>query len=400
MITISVICNQSLMEKSVGLFNLGLNLGGAEGIARIWILKIVFFVVGLPLLLYKYRANSRLKFFFDLSIGLVITLVLLLSIEGIFYMLNRPAPVTPSVDKPKSSVKFSEPYVETNDFIGYELKSDLEVTVTQTVGDEVIYELFYALDDKRRRITPLEQAISRDKFILFFGGSFTFGDGVANDETLPAYIGHFTDEYTPYNYGVSGYGTQQMLAKLQRDDIRQEIEGESGIAIYTFICPHVGRVIGSALVHNTWGKSMPYYTLDSEDNLVHRGNFVSGRPFLSILYPTLGISQVAKYFNLNLPRINDSHYQLTAKVIEESGNLLKEKVGVDDLYVLFYPKSNCSTLLIPHLETAGIPYLDYSNLLNGNHKEGLWQPDGHPTSKAYKLVAKKLISDLALNDRN
>ncbi len=390
----TIICNQSIMEKSLGLFGIGLNLGGAEGIARVWTLKIVFFVLGLPLLLYKYRLNTHLKLFFDLSVGLIITLVLLLGLEGFFYILNLPQP---SSGGQKSSVQFSEPYVELDEFLGYQLKVDLKVEVVQTVADEVIYKLTYAMDENRRRVTPLEQTEARANFILFFGGSFTFGDGVANNETLPAYVGHFALEHRPYNYGVPGYGTQQMLAKLQRDDLSEEIQDGSGIAIYTFICPHVGRVIGTSQVHNTWGKSMPYYTLDFNDKLIRQGDFVSGRPILSLLYPALSVSQTAKYFNITLPRINDSHYQLTARVIEESANILKEELKVDDFYVLFYPRATCSSLLIPHLDAANIKYLDYSTLFT-DHEKDFWQPDGHPTAKAYKIIAEKLTVDLDISD--
>ena len=74
-----------------------------------------------------------------------------------------------------------------------------------------------------------------------------------------------------------------------------------------------------------------------------------------------------------------------------------EELKVDDFYVLFYPRSSCSPLLIPHLEIANIKYLDYSTLFVDQQKD-LWQPDGHPTAKANKIVAEKLTIELNITD--
>src|SRR5439155_3453419 len=132
-----------------------------------------------------------------------------------------------------------------------------------------------------RRVTPIAGCSScRTKFLLFFGCSVAFGSGVKDTETVPFYASQFAPAYRAYNYGIPGYGTQQVLARLQSEKIDQEVNEKNGILIYVFIDHHVRRVIGS-LDTIRWGASWPYYTLDASDNLVRKGTFTSGRPFLS-----------------------------------------------------------------------------------------------------------------------
>jgi hypothetical protein len=321
--------------------------------------------------------------------GLIITVVLLLFIEGLFYTLNTSKPSTL-----KSLLYYSEPYVEPNELLGYRLKPDVQVPVLQTIGDKVIYEVVYSTDKNSRRNSPVDNPENRTNFILFFGGSYTFGDGVNDDETLPAYVGGFAPEYMPYNYGVPGYGTQQMLAKFQSGEIVEEIHEVQGIVIYNFICAHISRVIGASNVVNVWGRFMPYYALDSNDRLVRKGDLVSDRPMLTILYAAVGVTQTAKYFNIRLPRIRDEHIRLTVRVIEESARAFKEEFDSDAFYVLIYPEAGCSSI-IPYLDQANVKYLDYSTLFTLEDEE-LWQPDRHPTAEAFKLVAEKLTRDIGI----
>ncbi len=380
-----------------GLFGVSLQLGGTESLVRIWVLKIVCLTTGLPLLLYRYRAHPQGKVFFDAAVGLLFVLVLLLFIEGLFFVLNRAKPAAPG--PAPLATTFSDSYVEPDAWLGYKLKPSVKITATQKSGEDIIYEHIYATDEQRRRVTPVaESPETRDQFILFFGGSFTFGDGLAAAETLPAAVGRAAPAIMPYNYGVSGYGTQQMLARLQQGDMRSEVEQAAGAAVYTFICPHINRVAGSMSVMNTWGSVMPNYILNSGGELVRHGNFSTGRPALSVIYAALGISQTARYFNVNIPRLNNSHYRLTARVIQESARAFEQQFGSDDFYALIYPGNGaCAGPLTPHLDQLGLKYFDYSDLI-ARSDEGMWQPDGHPTATAQKIVAGQLAADLGLTE--
>jgi hypothetical protein len=55
----------------------------------------------------------------------------------------------------------------------------------KSVDGEVIFDVQYSFDDLYRRIVPWQPANDVDKFIVFFGGSQTFGEGLNDEETIP-----------------------------------------------------------------------------------------------------------------------------------------------------------------------------------------------------------------------
>ncbi|MCB9104507.1 MAG: SGNH/GDSL hydrolase family protein [Anaerolineales bacterium] len=386
-------CNQWLVAQFVGLLGINLNLVGTDGLARLWFLKSVFVLMGLPLVFYKFRHDSRGRLLFDISMGLVFMLITLITVEGIFYALNlRKMASTPQI-----TTTYSQVYIEPDEELGYTLKPLTRATAIQKQGDEVVYDVTYTTDALGRRPTPIDKPDERSHFILFFGGSYTFGDGLWDDETLPAQVGELAPEYKPYNYGVPGYGTQQLLVKLQSDEILDEVPERDGIAIYVFICAHIKRVVGTTDVQNTWGRYMPYYFLDANDQLVRQSDLVTARPWLSAIDALVGISQTGKYFNITLPRINDNHRRLTARIIAEAQQSFRDKYQSDAFYVLIYPHNPCAAEIIPFLEEVNVKVLDYSTLFKFGDA-GLWIPDGHPTASAQKIVAQKLVTDLGLAD--
>lgn len=280
--------------------------------------------------------------------------------------------------------------------LGYKAAPHSSIRSVLKKNGKVIEKLEYSIDGFSRRMTPVEREADRRYFALFFGCSVTFGHGVKDNETLPYYFSQFAPGCQPYNYGYPGYGPQQMLAKLEDDRIQSEIPQKDGILIYTFIDHHVQRSIGSMSVYSRWGARMPYYTWEG-DRLIRKGNFATGRPFLSLLYRLFGFSQILHYYEVDFPRTRPSDIQLTAKIIEESGKRFRDKFKSEDFYVVFFPGSGLYVQsLKSYFDKLGVKYLDYSELLDKREGDFYLPGDGHPNSKGYFTVARKLAEDLAI----
>lgn len=56
--------------------------------------------------------------------------------------------------------------------------------------------------------------------ILVLGDSFTFGDEVSDDETYPHYLESLLPDTEVLNFGVSGYGHDQMLLYLREEGVK------------------------------------------------------------------------------------------------------------------------------------------------------------------------------------
>ncbi|MCB0213954.1 MAG: SGNH/GDSL hydrolase family protein, partial [Anaerolineae bacterium] len=209
-----------------------------RSVVIIWIADVVLVLVGLVLAL-----SGSLGTLLNALIGVIFTALLLYGIELFYYRLNHPSTPPEANAAPPPAISregdYTQDFTHPDELLGYVVRPDAQIHSIKKMGDEVIYDVVYTTDSYHRRITPVDNPEQRDKFMLFFGDSFTFGEGVHDNETLPYYVAQDLPDYMPYNYGLSGYGPQQMLAKLQSDDLATEVTESDGIAIYIFIDAHV-----------------------------------------------------------------------------------------------------------------------------------------------------------------
>ena len=75
------------------------------------------------------------------------------------------------------------------------------------------FDVIYEFDERGRKAIPQNEGITRT--MHFFGDSFTFGFGVSNEDTaLNILAERFRDQFNVLNYGVIGYGLEQMTVRL------------------------------------------------------------------------------------------------------------------------------------------------------------------------------------------
>ena len=367
-----------------------------HSVVIIWIADVMLVLIGLVLAI-----SGSLSTLLNALVGVGITALLLYGLELFYYRLNHPTAPSEANAAPPPAISregnYTQDFFRPDDLLGYTVRPDGHITSIKKMGDEVIYDVVYSTDNYHRRITPTDNPDQRHKFMLFFGDSFTFGEGVQDNETLPYYVAQGMPDYRPYNYGLSGYGPQQMLAKLQSDDLATEVPETEGIAIYVFIDAHVERAIGSMYVYNNWGDQMPYYTTDWQGHLVRRGNFTTGRPLVSSLYWWLGQREIAKYYHINLPNeLTSRHYGQAARIIAEARDTFRAKYHSDDFYVVIYPdEGDYFEDMEPFFDQYGLNILNYDERMKLNPDEGLaFKGDGHPTGRANQIVAGWIIEDL------
>ncbi|MEM1382620.1 MAG: hypothetical protein AAGG06_03155 [Pseudomonadota bacterium] len=79
-----------------------------------------------------------------------------------------------------------------------------------------VYEVTYTIGPDRKRATPAPagEALPETPVeeLHFFGGSFTFGEGLEDDETLPFHVRAARPGSVAVNHGVHGYGLHQAVA--------------------------------------------------------------------------------------------------------------------------------------------------------------------------------------------
>lgn len=268
-----------------------------------------------------------------------------------------------------------------------------------TVDGAVIFDYTYHTDAFRRRIAPASASNSvRNQAVIFFGDSYTFGEGVNDDETLPNQVARLRPGVAVYNYAFSGYGPNHMLARLESMNTRAEVPEPHAVGVYVFIPNHVRRVIGAFSVIS-WSRHSPYYVL--EDGLPTRlGSFQGERSRLTGWYDFLKGDQVLKYLALDFPpRLNDEYHALTEAIVVQAAERFSAQFEGGEFYVVLYPSSPEDEF--PARETGtrlsvrGLRVLDYTDLLPEPVEDHFFLPyDSHPRPSAHALVAAQLAEDL------
>jgi hypothetical protein len=81
-----------------------------------------------------------------------------------------------------------EEYSVNDKILGYSSKKDAVIPVARYYGDDLVYRATYTMNKDGLRIGPevsRNQNSTIERCVVFFGGSFTFGRGVEDYETIP-----------------------------------------------------------------------------------------------------------------------------------------------------------------------------------------------------------------------
>lgn len=339
-----------------------------------------------------------LKNLLALAIGLLIVFVAWRGFEKLFHALNER-----NDGRMAFEGSYYTDYLRYDDVVGPKGAPNVRVRSVKRVDGSVIYDATYTTDEFGRRSAYASPPVGKKEFLAFFGCSYTFGEGLADDETLPWQVAALAPEYRVYNYGCSGYGPQQMLAKLESGEFAREVAEKSGVIVYVFIPHHVRRAIGSMRVATKWGRTFPNYVIDPEGGVIRNGNFTTGRPTLTRWYNFLGGIDTFRFFGVDFPLfIKGRHLDFAARIVRRAEEVFDSNFANSRFRILLYPGSAQSEMsgkaIIPYLRERGIEYLDFTSLVDMRQAGFTIKGDDHPSPAAHKKVAEALVKELHLAD--
>ena len=251
------------------------------------------------------------------------------------------------------------------------------------MGDDLIFDAVYTILETGWRITPSNP--DAKYAVVFFGCSFTYGEGLDDEESMPYKLGDILGkDYQVFNYAYTGYGAHQMLAQIQNgyvDDIVKKYE--KTLFFFLTIEGHAMRAAGYA----TWDRHGPWYELEN-GKVVHKGRFPDKRKNLKPIHKFFRKSML--YRKVTSPRKASQQVQddLHIAIVTEADKELREKSGTG-LTVLAWPEATYG----PALEKNGIEVLDLTPAFpGGKFSSDLQIPhDGHPNAKAMDMVTRFLV---------
>ncbi|MGA7385265.1 MAG: SGNH/GDSL hydrolase family protein [Methylocella sp.] len=254
-----------------------------------------------------------------------------------------------------------------------------------------VYSVDYTIDSNLLRET---RSAETGPTIVFFGDSFTFGEGLNDADTLPQlFADSLGRKQRVLNLGFSGYGPQQFLAELQTGRFDGVIGAQPRLFIFMTTAGHAARTA----CKSSWVVRGPRYALEN-GQVALKGACDEG---LSQRVQEW-LEDAASYRLFIAPylqRATHEDVELYIRILLAAVHLAKEKYGVATL-IPYLPNIPVGYLtgtgfsddeIVQRLRDGGAMVVDVSLTKEEPDVAKLSiKGDGHPTPLANRLTAALL----------
>lgn len=310
-----------------------------KGRAGFGIMPFVVIGIGaLGLLIYLAIASKHKALKLALSYLTILPLCLIIGELYAHYKLESSSEQDSCAAS--TSGTYASDYFTPSPITGYKGKPNTTATAHKsTQSGKSLYNVSYTTDELGWRITPSSK-LDSSSCVLFFGDSFTIGEGVQDNETLPFYFGRALGKQANariYNFGFHGYGPHQALALVQSGEIARIVKDcQSVLAIYESLPGHIARAGG----FSPWeqGTNAPRFYLDPSGSLKWGNAYLHKSPVLAKLAPKLKARLAQSYlYKLLQPSYgyDESYNALYFAIIDTLQKQLKEQFGAHFTLVLW-----------------------------------------------------------------
>lgn len=375
-----------------GIFLLGLALSIAAGALS---QDPVFWLLGIWLCVSVLRTlglgdPKRRALWFNLAVAIV-TLG-----GGLVYLSDRPGTREEQSNPDYKNIS--------RDFLGYAPTANQQTRLKRYRDDDLIYTVTYSINENGLRIGPPYLESEENECILFFGGSFTFGEGVEDNETLPYRTGIETGgRYRIHNFGYHGYGPHQMLAALELGLVNRVVDCEPRYVIYQGAPFHVHRVAGLS----SWDRHGPYFELQDGPLVAYRGPFDEVPRSEGWFTRLVSASGLQKRIS-GLHRAPDGRdYDLFMGILETARLNVETAYPEAEFHIIFWdgPRKGVFPLrlfdwsrppLLSGLQQRGFRVHRITQILpdSVNNARKYQIRDGHPNARAHAKIARYLAREL------
>lgn len=288
-------------------------------------------------------------------------------------------------------VRYPDGYIVEDDVLGYVPAPNAVAHTTAHWDGTPLYDVVYTIDADGLRIAPSHEPRDGDGCLLFFGGSFIFGEGVNDHETLPFRVGVETGGlHRVYNFGFHGYGPHQMLAALEQGLVEATIECRPTHVFYLGIGDHVARVAATA----GWVRRGPRYVLEGGE-LVHRGQFEDARRDVTLLRRQLEkwtlFEELVGWWRGRRDRA------LLLAIVNASQDRIDALYPESEFHVLWWPSQRAPTI-VEALRARGITVHRIEDILPDLGAPKYKLRDSHPSPLTHQLMAGFVAREILAAD--
>ncbi len=375
-------------------------------IALLFYLSLPFFVICLYLSYELRERNFWKMFFFNLSI-----LVLLGGMTEAYFTWFKVSTFQKEELEVKEDFLQGGNYYVSDAARGYAAGPNVKKRVKKSLRDQVLYDVVYTTNKSGLRVSPTDlegsdqnQDENRENYknIIFFGDSFTYGEGLNDNETLPYIFEELSGgRYRSYNLGFHGYGPQQMLRFIETGLLEKLVSDQRPlIVVYEALVQHIERAAGKLI----WDAKIPRYTLSSSGTAEYAGTFENDPQFKEHLEYSKSLANPRSQLlaQTGITRLMERNrtpedIKLFLQIISQSKNLLEKKYQVKFIVLLWPMGDKDTNLVIAGLKNAGIEILTCEQIFqkyNDPREVYVIAHDNHPSRLANERIARYLLDNL------
>ena len=308
-----------------------------------------------------------------------------------FFLTSRNS----GAESSRARLEFSRPegFYLSNDDLGYRPSADYHSTVKFHFDDQLIFDVEYSTDADALRISPLQEQDEEMACVLFFGGSYTFGAGVSDDEAMPYLVGLKSGgQHVVRNFGFGGYGPHQMLAAIESGLVERAARCHPRYAIYQALNFHVMRSAGKfrSDLHG------PRYRLSDEGEVQRSGNF-DDHALPAWLRTRLEKSAIiTRYWGS--ADATEEDLRLFHAIVHRAQYLLERHYPDIEFHILYWDYG-VPELFGSESERAGLSVHRLTKLLPLGDRQALESSyqiphDGHPNARTHQLIADYVLREI------
>lgn len=275
---------------------------------------------------------------------------------------------------------------------------DEKFTVYGSSSKKVKYTAHYTTDSTgMRKAYP-----GSKKNIIFLGCSFTFGQGLENEETFPWLVGKKTG-FRTFNKGIPGSSPLNVLQHLRemKTDFFKNIPPDETTVVLTLIPEHFQRIFHTnAFIHLTDHKTDYPYVIEDGDDVIIKTRYKDDPYGIHQLQFYLSRLEFPLALGFDFPFTGANEYRLFSKIIF----LIEKEMRmhfphIRHFVVALYPTGSARKIykiLSLSLEEKKHFVLDYTplqgNALLGNAFHLKY--DFHPSPFMSEMYSELLVHDL------
>jgi hypothetical protein len=300
--------------------------------------------------------------------------------------------------------------------LGWAPRAGTLVTQKLSFDGELLYDARYTIGPDGLRISSpsTDGHEAPPECILFFGDSFTFGQGLADHETLPFRVhAESAKRYRTYNFGVNGYGPHQMLSALQHGLVQDAVQCDPEQVSHVFyqaITDHLRRSAGRLW----WEERGPRYVLAENGGVRFEGRFEDdadydrGRSLTRIVGTQIIKSMIYQSVveGRYVHKYSRDVIDLFLEIIDEARRVALTNYPAAEFHVLLWDEDNADNRAISEgLRQRGITAHLMSDILPNYRPDDLnkvyriHERDPHPNALANELIAQYVVEEILSSPR-